>query len=80
MMEITVRWFAAYRELTGVDSETIETVTATPADLFDEMTTRHQALGRRDSALVAINDEMADWGAPLTAGDVVLFFPPVAGG
>ena len=69
MIEVTVRWFAAYRELTGVESETIATATDTPAALFDEMTTRHQKLGRRDSALVAINDEMADWGAPLTAGD-----------
>jgi MoaD family protein len=80
MIEVTVRWFAAYRDLTGVGSETIETEAGTPAQLFDELTERHESLGRRDSALVAINDEMADWTAPLTAGDVVLFFPPVAGG
>jgi molybdopterin converting factor small subunit len=29
---------------------------------------------------VAINDELADWNVVLTAGDEVLFFPPVAGG
>jgi molybdopterin converting factor small subunit len=29
---------------------------------------------------VAINDELADWNVTLTAGDEVLFFPPVAGG
>jgi molybdopterin converting factor subunit 1 len=80
MIEVTVRWFAAYRDLTGVGSETIETEAGTPAELFDALTERHESLGRRDSALVAINDEMADWTAPLTAGDVVLFFPPVAGG
>ena len=27
-----------------------------------------------------INDELADWNVALTAGDEVLFFPPVAGG
>jgi molybdopterin converting factor small subunit len=80
MIEVTVRWFAAYRELTGIESETLETTANSPAELFDEMTSRHAALGGRESALVAINDEMADWGAPLTAGDHVLFFPPVAGG
>jgi len=80
MIEVTVRWFAAYRELTGLESETLETAAATPAELFDELTARHSALGGRQSSLVAINDEMADWTAPLTAGDKVLFFPPVAGG
>lgn len=80
MIDVTVRWFAAYREATGIESENIETSAATPAELFDEMKRRHQALGRRDAALVAINDEMADWTAPLTDGDSVLFFPPVSGG
>jgi molybdopterin converting factor subunit 1 len=80
MIEVTVRWFAAYRELTGVESETLETAATTPAELFDELSNRHSALGGRQSSLVAINDEMADWAAPLTPGDHVLFFPPVAGG
>ena len=80
MIEVRVRWFAAYRELTGIEAETIDTVATTPAALFDEMTSRHQALGGRNSALVAINGEMADWTTSLKAGDEVLFFPPVAGG
>jgi molybdopterin converting factor small subunit len=80
MMKVKVRWFAAYRDLTGVEAEYCKTTATTPAGLFDEMTRRHQALGGRVSALVAINDEMADWSTPLTAGDEVLFFPPVAGG
>lgn len=80
MIEVSVRWFAAYRELTGIESESIETAAATPAELFDELESHHPRLGGRNSALVAINDEMADWSAPLTPGDTVLFFPPVAGG
>lgn len=80
MMEVKVRWFAAYRDLTGVETETCKTAAATPAELFDEMISRHDALGGRTSALVAINDEMVDWSAQLTADDEVLFFPPVAGG
>lgn len=80
MIEVTVRWFAAYRELTGVESETVQSDAATPAALFDALRDRHPRLGRRDSALVAINDEMADWTAPLADGDTILFFPPVSGG
>ena len=80
MISITVRWFAAYRELTGTESEFIETDAETPAALFDAMKARHERLGGRTAALTAINDEMADWSAPLTDGDVVLFFPPVSGG
>jgi molybdopterin converting factor small subunit len=29
---------------------------------------------------VAINDHMTDWDAPVSDGDTVLLFPPVAGG
>ena len=80
MIEVRVRWFAAYRELTGTESELHTTAATTPADLFDELTERHPALAGRTSALVAINDEMSDWAATLSAGDEILFFPPVAGG
>jgi molybdopterin converting factor small subunit len=48
--------------------------------LFAEVSKRH---GFRDSAAsckVAINGEMVRWDTPLASGDVVLFFPPVAGG
>ena len=80
MIEVKIRWFAAYRELTGIESETHTTAATTPAELFDEMTTRHAALAGRQSALVAINDAMTDWSATLSQGDEILFFPPVAGG
>ena len=80
MIEVNIRWFAAYRELTGIESETHTTAASTPAELFDEMTQRHEQLAGRQSALVAINDEMADWSTTLSTGDTILFFPPVAGG
>ena len=80
MIEVQVRWFAAYRELTGIESETHHTGASTPAELFDELATKHPALAGRNSALVAINDQMSDWNALLSQGDQVLFFPPVAGG
>ncbi|HLF32292.1 MAG TPA: MoaD/ThiS family protein [Xanthomonadales bacterium] len=80
MKQLTVHWFAAYREATGVASEPVQTDAHTAAELFDEMLSKHPALSAYHRALVAINDEMADWTSPLHDGDRVLFFPPVAGG
>ena len=80
MVEVTAQYFAAFREQAGRDRELIATRSATAAALFAEVSSRH---GFRDLAAtckVAINGEMARWDARLTSGDVVLFFPPVAGG
>jgi len=79
-MQVTVRYFAVFREATGVASETLETGSTTADGLFRECMQRHAGLAHEPAALVAINDEMAAWDAPLSAGDEVLFFPPVAGG
>ena len=80
MKHLTVKWFAAYRDATGTTSEAIESRAETAADLFAEMLTRHRELAVFSGALVAINDEMADWRSPVADGDQILFFPPVAGG
>ncbi len=79
-MQLKVRYFAAFREAAGVDTETVDTGATTPAALFAESQARHAGLQRYAASLVAINDRMADWDAPLADGDEVLFFPPVAGG
>jgi molybdopterin converting factor small subunit len=80
LKNIIVRYFAAYREETGIDSETVDTSAGSPAELFAECSTRHNGLQSYSAAMVAINDEMSDWNASLSDDDVVLFFPPVAGG
>lgn len=79
-MKIQVRYFAAFREAAGTATESVETKAHTPAALFRECAGRHPALQTYSASLVAINDEMADWEQPLSDGDEVLFFPPVAGG
>jgi molybdopterin converting factor small subunit len=79
-MNITVRYFAAFREAAGVDTETLDTLAESPANLFSECASRHAGLQAYSTSLVAINDEMAGWEAQLSDGDEVLFFPPVAGG
>jgi len=80
MITVTVRWFAAFREATGVSTEPVTSAATRPDDLYEEMKARHQGLGDRGAALVAINDEISDWDSQLKDGDEILFFPPVAGG
>jgi molybdopterin converting factor subunit 1 len=80
MIEINARYFAAFRERAGRDSEQVRTTAGTAAELYAELAARHgfaDAVGR---CKVAINDRLSDWTAPLAEGDHVLFFPPVAGG
>ena len=79
-MQITVRYFAAFREAAGTERETLDTAAATPAELFAECQSRHAGLQRYGASLVAVNDRMSDWNASLADADEVLFFPPVAGG
>ncbi len=79
-MKNKVRYFALFREQTGCESEPVDWPGGTAADLFQLMVDKHPFLNAEAAALVAINDEMAGWEALLKEGDVVLFFPPVAGG
>jgi len=80
MIEVTARYFAAFRERAGRDTERVSTRARTAADLYGELARRYGFADSMTRCKVAINDELADWNVALTAGDEVLFFPPVAGG
>ena len=80
IMDVTARYFAAFREQAGTESENVSTAAGTAAELYHELATRHGFADARGRCKVAINDELREWEAPLDSGDVVLFFPPVAGG
>ena len=58
-MKINVRYFAAFREAAGTETEILETRADTPEDLFAECKSRHPGLQSFSSSLIAINDEMA---------------------
>ena len=79
-MQVRVRYFAAFRDATGVETEQVDTAASTVGELFGEMVGRFEALQHEPAALVAINDELTDWKAGFSEGDEILFFPPVAGG
>mgnify|MGYP001813708675 FL=1 len=80
MKSITVRYFAMFREHAGVEQETLALDVATAADVFSATRQRHGSAEPNGHCKVAINDVMADWDSPVSDGDIVLLFPPVAGG
>lgn len=80
MKRITLRYFAAFRERAGVAEEVLQLDVVTALDVFEATRERHQSAEPTGHCKVAINDEMADWDAPVSDGDTVLLFPPVAGG
>ncbi len=80
MIGVTAQYFALFRELAGKESETISTSSETASQLFSELSKRHGFVDPMERCKVAINDELVDWDSPLSSGDAVLFFPPVAAG
>ncbi len=80
MKHLQVEYFALFRERVGQAGEQVSSDAANPQELFTELQTRHAGLESLLNMKVAVNDELADWATPLSDGDRVLFFPPVAGG
>ena len=79
---VTVRYFAAVRELLGARDETIVVeTTTTVAAFFAGLAQRHPELGRLKKHLrIAVNLEFAEDTDPVRPGDEVALIPPVAGG
>jgi molybdopterin synthase catalytic subunit len=81
-MQITVRYFAAHRDITGTASERIEVADgATLGQIWDVLEARYPALSPyRGRVLLACNERFGDTATPVNAGDTVAFIPPVSGG
>lgn len=80
MKHITVRYFALFRERAGIAAEELDGDFQTATDVFEATSHRHGSTEPLGHCKVAINDVMADWKTAINDGDVVLLFPPVAGG
>ncbi len=81
-MPITLRYFAALREITGRTSELVEFAPdATMADARAWLIQRYPALVPvLDRCVAARNRTFVDATTPLAAGDEIAFLPPMAGG
>ena len=81
---IEVLYFAWVRERIGLPRERIETQAATVAGLVEELRAREDryaaAFADLSSLRVALDQEPADFDAPLAGVREVAFFPPMTGG
>jgi molybdopterin converting factor, subunit 1, non-archaeal len=81
---IDVLYFAWVRERIGLPKERLETSAETVADLVEELKAKEEryAMAFADlSALrVAVDQELAEYDAPLKGVREVAFFPPMTGG
>ncbi|WP_134727095.1 molybdopterin converting factor subunit 1 [Paracoccus luteus] len=79
-----VLYFAWLRERIGAPRERVETEATTVAALVAELAARDDrhaaALSDLSAVRVAVDQELADWDAPLSGAREVAFFPPMTGG
>lgn len=79
-----ILYFAWLRERIGLSGERVESAAATVRDLVAELTAREERYALAFSDLrtvrVALDQELADFDAPLAGVREVAFFPPMTGG
>ncbi|HMO06445.1 MAG TPA: molybdopterin converting factor subunit 1 [Paracoccaceae bacterium] len=84
MNRVHVLYFAWVRERVGLSREVVETAADTVRGLVAELAAREDryalAFADQESLRVALDQELADWDAPLAGVREVAFFPPMTGG
>ncbi|MDR9484549.1 MULTISPECIES: molybdopterin converting factor subunit 1 [Sediminimonas] len=79
-----VLYFAWVRERIGLPREQVETQARTVNDLVAELRAREEryaaAFADLSALRVAVDQELADFDAPLDGAREVAFFPPMTGG
>jgi molybdopterin synthase catalytic subunit len=81
-MRVHVLFFGRLKEIVGSAEDHAElSEGARVEDLFARYGNRFPELARyRSSVVASVNQEFAEWRAPLAGGDEVAFLPPVSGG
>ncbi|MCO4847440.1 MAG: molybdopterin converting factor subunit 1 [Yoonia sp.] len=81
---MNVMYFAWVRERIGVPFEDVQTTAVTVSDLVVELSAREDryaaAFADVSALRVALDQELADFDAPLAGVREVAFFPPMTGG
>jgi sulfur-carrier protein len=78
--EISIRYFALFREERGLSVETVNTQASTLADLYQELSRAYKFSLPLQRVRVAVNDEFKEWTESIEDRSAVAFIPPVAGG
>ena len=81
-MQVSVLYFAVFRERIGRDEEALELPAgARVRDAIEALAARHPAIAAlRGRFRVAVNQDFSDDGRELADGDELALIPPVAGG
>jgi molybdopterin converting factor subunit 1 len=81
-MRVRVLFFGRLKDIVGTGEQQAEiTAGAVVEDLFDRYGATFPELAKfRASVVASVNQEFAEWRAPLSSGDEVAFLPPVSGG
>ncbi|MBN6774743.1 MoaD/ThiS family protein [Pseudomonas granadensis] len=80
-MNLTVKFFARYREALGVESLKVEGDFATVDDVRSLLAQRDGAeVLREQNLMCARNEDLCQLDEPVADGDEVAFFPTVTGG
>src|ERR1700730_12872078 len=81
-MHVRVLFFGRLKDIVGRSEESAELSDgARVEDLFARYGNSFPELARfRSSVFASVNQEFAEWRAPLSSGDEVAFLPPVSGG
>ena len=81
---IDVLYFAWVRERIGIPREQVDTNAATVAELVEELKAREDryamAFADTSALRVALDQDLAEFDAPLEGVREVAFFPPMTGG
>ena len=80
VINIKIQYFAALREITGCDCETLSVqINSTPKTVYQKLKGQYD-LPNQNRLKVAINDSFCSWENILTNDDTIVFIPPVTGG
>jgi len=81
-MRVRVLFFGRLKEIVGRAEDEAELSDGSRVeDLFARYGNRYPEFARfRASVVASVNQEFAEWRAPLASGDEVAFLPPVSGG
>lgn len=80
-MNVTVKFFARYREALGMDSVNVEGPFNTVDDVRAQLAQREGAeVLREQNLMCARNEDLCQLDEPVVDGDEVAFFPTVTGG
>jgi molybdopterin converting factor small subunit len=78
--ELNVYYYAVLKEKSGKTEEDIESIAATPLELYKDLARKYDFPLDSRSIRVSINEEFQSMDTALCSGDRVIFIPPVAGG